>query len=287
MNASPEFLTVPELADLLRIKERKVYDLAASGTVPCTRATGKLLFPEQEVRAWIANSQSGQQAVRPPVFLGSNDPLLEWALRQSQCGLATFFDGSSDGLNRFAKGEGIATGLHIQNIDNEGWNTDWVTSHHAQANTVLLSWAKRHRGLVFKTEAEPKAMTLADMAGLRVATRQPQSGTAKLFDRLVDQSEVGCFERIGPFFSEQDAVLAVQDGATDVAFGLQGIAHHFGLSFSPIIVESFDLLVDRAAYFEPAFQTFVRFCGSSVFLNYARSLPGYEVENVLSPRWNA
>lgn len=31
------YLTVPELAELLRIKERKVYDLAASGAVPCSR----------------------------------------------------------------------------------------------------------------------------------------------------------------------------------------------------------------------------------------------------------
>lgn len=40
-----EYLTVRELADLLRLKARKVYDLAASGTVPCSRATGKLLCP--------------------------------------------------------------------------------------------------------------------------------------------------------------------------------------------------------------------------------------------------
>jgi len=30
---------------LLRITERKVYDLAATGKVPCSRAMGKLLFP--------------------------------------------------------------------------------------------------------------------------------------------------------------------------------------------------------------------------------------------------
>ena len=39
-----EYLTVRELAALLRLKERKIYDLAASGKVPCSRATGKLLF---------------------------------------------------------------------------------------------------------------------------------------------------------------------------------------------------------------------------------------------------
>ena len=48
-----EYLTTRELAELLRIKERKVYDLAASGKVPCSRATGRLLFPRAEIEAWI------------------------------------------------------------------------------------------------------------------------------------------------------------------------------------------------------------------------------------------
>jgi excisionase family DNA binding protein len=86
-----EYLTTKELAGLLRIKERKVYDLAASGQVPCSRATGKLLFPRRAVEAWIASKSSGPvvETSRPDVFLGSHDPLLEWSLRESRCGLAT------------------------------------------------------------------------------------------------------------------------------------------------------------------------------------------------------
>ncbi len=118
---SLEFLTTKELAALLRIKERKVYDLAASGAVPCNRATGKLLFPRAEIEAWLRQSAShppqvppaGATEERPPVVLGSHDPLLEWALRQSGSELATYFDGSLDGLERFANGEGVAAGLHL------------------------------------------------------------------------------------------------------------------------------------------------------------------------------
>ena len=40
-----EYMTTKELADFLRIKQRKVYDLAATGRIPCSRAMGKLLFP--------------------------------------------------------------------------------------------------------------------------------------------------------------------------------------------------------------------------------------------------
>mgnify|MGYP002820403384 CR=1 FL=1 len=50
-----EYMTTKELADFLRIKQRKVYDLAASGNIPCSRAMGKLLFPRAEIEANPAN----------------------------------------------------------------------------------------------------------------------------------------------------------------------------------------------------------------------------------------
>ncbi|WP_407943286.1 helix-turn-helix domain-containing protein [Mangrovicoccus ximenensis] len=61
-----EYLTVRELAELLRLKERKVYDLAASGELPCSRATGKLLFPAAEIRAWIEGARGGRSMAAAP-----------------------------------------------------------------------------------------------------------------------------------------------------------------------------------------------------------------------------
>ncbi len=68
-----EFLAVRELAELLRVKERKVHDLAASGEVPCARVTGKLLFPKDSFRAWIAGASSARAfSELPAIFLGSS-----------------------------------------------------------------------------------------------------------------------------------------------------------------------------------------------------------------------
>ena len=50
----PEYLTTREVADLIRLKERKVYDLVATGAIPCVRVTGKLLFPRSLIEAWLA-----------------------------------------------------------------------------------------------------------------------------------------------------------------------------------------------------------------------------------------
>jgi excisionase family DNA binding protein len=71
------------VADLLRVKERKVYDLAAADEIPHRRITGKLLFPVAELMAWIDGGSHADPADRPAVLTGSHDPLLDWAVRGS------------------------------------------------------------------------------------------------------------------------------------------------------------------------------------------------------------
>jgi excisionase family DNA binding protein len=51
---APEFLTTREVAALLRVKERKVYDLASAGQIPCRRITGKLLLPRSNPGSWAS-----------------------------------------------------------------------------------------------------------------------------------------------------------------------------------------------------------------------------------------
>jgi len=286
-----DYLTVRELADLLRVKERKVYYLAASGQVPCTRATGRLLFPADEIQAWLAEQRGGPErpAARPGVFLGSHDPLLSWALGQSQCGLATFFDGSLDGLERFRAGEGIATGLHVYEAATGGWNTSHVRQFCSDLDVVLIGWAGRGRGLVFRPEDSGIIRGLRDLAGRRLAGRQPYSGTDVLLGDLLAGEGLtrGDLNLTSQSRNEADAVLAVAQGNADVAFGLKAVALQFGLSYLSIIEERFDLLVERRAYFEPPFQRFLSFCSGSAIRDHATALGGYDLRRFGQIVWNS
>ncbi|HMB14063.1 MAG TPA: helix-turn-helix domain-containing protein, partial [Roseovarius sp.] len=93
----PAYLTTKEVADLLRVRERKVYDMVARGEIPHRKITGKLLFPQGELNAWIEGEGALHPATRPDLVTGSHDPLLDWALRESGAGLATLWNGSCDG----------------------------------------------------------------------------------------------------------------------------------------------------------------------------------------------
>ncbi len=277
-----EYLTTKELAELLRIKERKVYDLAASGDIPCSRAMGKLLFPRQAVNAWLAENSSGFSpqtiAERPAVFLGSHDPLLDWALRESRCGLATFFDGSLDGLDRFERNEGVATGLHIYAPAHEEWNVPAVAKRFGARPAVLVEWAWRDRGLIVGPDQAETISLIGDLRGRRVIPRQPEAGSHALFAHLL--SEAGLsetdFAALPPARSETDAALAVLEGKADAAFGLKALATQYRLAFVPLIRERFDLLVDRRAWFEPPIQTLLDFCRSTIFRDKLKDTDGYD-----------
>lgn len=290
-----EYLTVKELADLLRMKERKIYDLASSGAVPVSKATGKLLFPAAEIRAWIENAKSGglagsstASATRPPIVLGSHDPLLDWAIRQSRCGLATFYDGSLDGLERFVSGEGIAAGLHIHDAASGEWNVPAVSIAAADRNAVLVSFAKRRRGLVYRAGGEVPS-GLSDLAGRRFVPRQTESGTDTLFREIADREglELSQLRLTDVARTEDEAVEAVRRGDAEVTFGLEAVARSYGLEYLQIIEEKFALLVDRKAWFEAPMQKFAAFCRTKQFADRAEAYGGYDVEELGRVIWNA
>ncbi|SIS98470.1 DNA binding domain-containing protein, excisionase family [Roseivivax lentus] len=296
----PAFLTVKELAALLRIKERKVYDLAASGAVPCSKVTGKLLFPEDEIHAWIAGARSGPDPARaaaPDVVLGSHDPLLGWALRQSRAGLASYFDGSMDGLKRFAAGEGIAAGLHLIDISGTGggrdpgdaWNIPDVMRQAGGMDAVLIAFARRQRGLVLRPEDRGRVAGLADLPGLRIAARPEDTGSERLLAHVLRQAGIAEADltRGETAQSEEDAVFAVAQGRADVTFGLAAVAAAQNLAFVPVTEERYDLLLDRRAAFEPPLQALLGFLRGAEFRDHAARLGGYDVGEAGAVRWNA
>jgi excisionase family DNA binding protein len=48
----PKFLTVPEVAVLLRLSERTVYDMVSQRRIPFRKAGDRTLFYRDEILAW-------------------------------------------------------------------------------------------------------------------------------------------------------------------------------------------------------------------------------------------
>jgi len=285
--SSDEFMTTKELASLLRVKERKVYELAANGEIPCTRALGKLLFPRAAIDQWLSEAGSGLDAApsargRPNVMLGSHDPLLEWALRESKSGMAMFFDGSMDGVERFAEGDGIATGLHVYEPATKTWNEHTIRSRFDNKPVVLSQWIWRERGLIFRPEHDGRITGIDSIAGLKLVPRQAEAGSQHLLEYILEDAgiDIQKLETADVARTETDAALAVSDGSGDVTLGLKSLAKQYRLSFVPVMRERFDLLVDRRAWFDPPMQTFFAFCMSDTFRKRVADFGGYDIDGM-------
>jgi molybdate-binding protein len=86
--------------------------------------------------------------------------------------------------------------------------------------------------------------------------------------------------------TEAEAALAVLEGKADAAFGLRAMAQQLRLGFLPLVRERFDLLVDRAAWFDPPLQRLSNFCRSPAFLARAAELTGYDVRGFGTVQFN-
>jgi excisionase family DNA binding protein len=291
--AMSDFLTTRELAALLRVKERKVYELAAAGSLPVRRVTGKLLFPREDIETWLgarpadaAPVAAPAEAARPMVVAGGHDLLLEWALRESRSGIAAFLDGALDGLSRAAAGECVAAGLHIP--EGDGWNIATVAERFGAGPWVLIEWARRTRGLVMRADLPRRPRSLREARGLRFQARQPEAGSELVFDQLLAREKLRRedFTFVGVERSETDLALGIAANRADIGLGLAAAARQYDLDFLPLLEERFDLLIWRKAYFDPPFQKFLKFCGSPAFRAKADDLSGYDISGFGTVRFN-
>ena len=281
----PLYLTTKEVAELLRVKERKVYDLAAAGEIPHRRITGKLLFPNAEILAWIEGGGDAAPVERPAVLAGSHDPLLDWAVRESGSGLATLLNGSLDGLDCFVDGRAALAGLHVP--EEAGWNVGTVAARGVR-DSVLIAWAVRARGLILSEPMRGEVRRFSDLAGKRVVRRQPGAGAAALFKDLLSReglAETDLIPSTELARTESDAAAAVAAGDADAALGIESMARRFHLPFLPLVEERFDLLVDRRACFTDPVQTLLAFARGDAFRHKAAAMGGYDLSETGTVRW--
>jgi|SRR5665213_2733760 len=295
MGFARAFMTTAEIADYLRLKERKIYELVRLRRIPCSHVTGKLLFPKQAIDLWVAgHTEFDGPELRspPPVAAGSHDLLWEWALRESGSELALLAGGSEDGLRRLAGGQAVVAGLHIVDPESGEYNIPSVRALRGMADIVLIEWAWRRQGLIVAPGNPHGIQSLADLAGkrLRVARRQDGAGAHTLFRYLLARAGLR-YEDLNlleaPALTETDLAAAVLDGNADCGLAIEAVAKRFRLIFIPLHRERFDLAMRRRDYFEPPVQAILRFARMPAFQAHAAELSGYELSGSGRVAYNA
>jgi putative molybdopterin biosynthesis protein len=285
-----ELLNTSEAARYLRLGERKLYELVAEGAIPCSKVTGKWLFPRDELDRWLRSGLTRPAGMTegepPPIVGGSQDSLLEWALRESGSGLATLTEGTESGVRRLVRGEVVAAAIHYHTDATDGAALD-ANIAAVRANTglhdaVLVGFAKREQGLLLQP-GNPKSLHgIADVlkTGATMAVRQPGAGAQMLFDVLLKRADITTRDlRLldPPCLTGPDLAAAIHSGKADCGIATRAAAKSAGLDFEPLLFENFDLVLRQRSYFQPPMQALIGLMSGPRLQERAAELTGYDV----------
>ena len=291
-----QLLTTTEAAGYLRLKERKLYELVADGAIPCTKVTGRWLFPKAELDRWLASRlvlPGGMPLPEPPPIVGgSHDPLLEWALRESRSGLATLPEGSEAGLGRFSRGEVVAAAIHLHALEGEAVDAN-VEALRAQSDlrdAVLIAFLRREQGLLIAAGNPKRISAVEDLAKTkaRVAVRPAGAGAQLLLLALLHRAGIK-FDSLAivspPCATGPDVAQAIRAGRADCGIATRAVAASAGLGFAPLLWERFDLVMRSRDYFRPPLQAFLGLLRGPALAARARELGGYETSDAGGVRY--
>lgn len=286
-----ELLTTDEAAAYLRLSERKLYELVANSAVPCTKVTGRWLFPRAALDRWLTagliTSPALARAPAPRIVGGSHDPLLEWVLRESGCGLASLPEGSEEGLRRLTRGEVMIGAIHLHGLEGDDAQANVATVRDAPGlhDAVVIAFVRREQGILVARGNPLKLTGIASIAEsrARMAQRPNGAGAQLLLLSLLSRAGIGLdqLNMVKPACpTGSDIAQAVRSGRADCGIATRSVALGTGLGFLPLEWENFDLVLRQRDYFLPEPQALFRFLRSATLRERAVELGGYDLDNI-------
>lgn len=286
-----ELMSTKEAAAYLGLHEKKIYALAKAGKIPCTRVTGKWVFPRRLIDQWIeasARSPVGRPREGERSFLiaaGSDDPSLSllrelYARRRTPTALFSAPVGSRAGLEAIRDGIADLAWSHLLDAETGEYNLPHVRQI-IPGQAVVVTLFSRELGLVVRSGNPRGLRTIADLArpGLRIVSRQQGSGTRLYLDhelvRLgLDPQRIEGYQVTVP--THLEVGVKILRGEADAGLATHATARLLGLDFIPLTRERFDMLIPKERFFFRGIQLLVEVVGSREFRTGVEALGGYD-----------
>jgi len=292
------FLSVPELAELLQVNDKKIYQLAGTGVVPGTKVTGKWIFPRKLIEDWLLESSHGGIMQDRLLLAGSDDRLMH-----SVCSQAAI-DWQRDALVSYSP-NGTRHGLKMLDQGRiDGCFINWgaaepsarrhlglLRGYQNHNHWVIVRCLQRSQGFVLRheiasqltTETLSNPVAVMREPALRWAMRQDDSGTERLLEDLSAANNIpnSLFTVSGVFNSERAAVAAVNMNDADICCGVQSTANEFGLHYVPIADVALDLVMPQRTFFRTLVQELITRIQALHLTDTPEKLDGYAINRSL------
>jgi len=187
---------------------------------------------------------------------------------------------SGDALRLLADGQVHMAGLHLGGGVDDAANLTAIRERFPHDDMVMVHLTRWTQGLVTPAGNPLGLHTGADLLrdGLRVARRPSGAGTALIMDRLVLGAGGVPAAMQGPMAVDHMEVgRLVRFGVADTGLAIEASAAAEGLSFIPMIEESFDLVMRADVAEGDAAGRVLDLIRSAGFRADAGRLPGYDV----------
>ena len=292
---SGELMSTKEVARYLDVHEKQVYLLIKASKIPCSRVTGKWIFPKRLIDEWIESSaQDSLQQVRKKInrmegallAAGSNDPVLDMLLTavkkdHPDFNIFSANTGSLGGLRSLNTGLTDIAFSHLLDPQTGDYNTPYLKEYCSETHPVVVNMFYRQVGFMM---VKSRSGIFKGWEGLthkkvRFINRQKGSGVRLLVDRQLAERSIPSDDIKGygdEVYTHFEVGLALVSGQADVGIASAAVAKILDLDFQPIISERFDMILDKNTFFQPAVQTFMDALKSDSFKNRVSKIGNYD-----------
>lgn len=287
-------MTVPQLAELLHVNEKKVYQMAGCGQIPGTKITGKWIFPRRLIEDWLLENSHGGVMHDRLLIGGSDDRLIHAvsdtaAIDWQQNALVSYSpSGTRHGLRMLDSGRIDACFINWgASEDTARRHLGLLRCYRNHQQWVIVRCLRRSQGLVLSRSLAPSltkstSISLAELISnhsLSWAMRQNDSGTERLLEDLCSThgQSISSLTVSTHCNSERSAVAAVNTGVADITCSVQSAAAEFELPYLPVADVALDLVMSRKTYFRTLVQDFIKRVHDADTLSTANDLGGYQI----------
>lgn len=219
-------------------------------------------------------------------FNGSHDPAV--ALIAAQAGELypglTFeisYTGSLGGLMALAQGKADIAGCHLWDEESDTYNIPFVRKLLPGRAAWLVTLAHRRVGLITPPGNPARLNGLADLrrTGLRFVNRNPGSGTRVWLDAQLKRVGIAGHQIEGYNLEKTthyEVAQAVAEGTADTGLGIEAAALSFGLDFTLLTTEAYELAIPANTWQKPAVQALVSWLQTQPAKSAIASLGGYD-----------
>ncbi len=284
-----EFMSTKEVAEYLGINEKQVYALIKAGKMPCTRVTGKWVFPKNIIDEWINKNARGSlkpvaTSDRDPgriLAAGSNDPVLDLLISQNYDNVNIFScnTGSTEGLRLLSESRADIAWCHLFDPETGTYNIPYIESHFADRKVAMVHLFYREIGLLVAPDHVKRIKKLQDISsGIRFINRQKGSGIRLFLDYHLKKAGIDPASITGydsEVYTHFEIGLSILAGKADAGISSVAISKLMGIPFVPLARESFDMVLGKDTFFEKGIQAFIETLQSKKFRKTVEPLGDY------------